>query len=53
MFATAPFCAGYAFHACRHAGAKIPAYLGLALAAAEVLLLTALVVVGLIASSTG
>ena len=53
MFASAPFCAGYALHACRHAGPKVAALVGLALALAEVLLLAALVVVAVLASATG
>jgi hypothetical protein len=41
-----PLCTGYAFHASRWAGARYPAYFGLALASVELLFLLTLMVVG-------
>ena len=52
IFASPPFCTGYAFHASRHARAKPAARVGLALAALQLLLLVALIVVGLIDPAT-
>jgi hypothetical protein len=40
---------GYAFHASRFATAKYPAYVGLALAGAELLLILAFMIIGAIA----
>jgi hypothetical protein len=44
MVASAPFCTGYALHACFHAKARIAARVGLALAAAELLFIVVLLV---------
>jgi hypothetical protein len=44
LLAGPPFSTGYAFHACRHAGPKLAACGGLALAVLELLALVALVI---------
>jgi hypothetical protein len=44
LFASPPFCTGYAFHASRHAGARFPAFVGFILAALELLILIVLMV---------
>jgi hypothetical protein len=46
LLASPPFTTGYAFHACRHAEAKVAARLGLVLAVVELLGLVTLMVVG-------
>lgn len=46
LVASPPFCTGYAFHACRYAKARYLARAGLVVAAFELLILVALMIVG-------
>jgi hypothetical protein len=48
MFASSPFCAGYAFHAARLGKATIPACAAVVVSMTEVLFLVSLLVVALI-----
>lgn len=48
-----PFCTGYAFHASRHARARLAARAGLALAGLELLILVALMIIGLFETDRG
>ena len=53
LFASPPFCTGYACHACRQAPARFAARAGLALAGAELFVLVALMVYGALAAVLG
>ena len=46
LFASPPFCTGYAFHACRRTQAGLVGYLGLAIALVELLVLVTLMIYG-------
>jgi hypothetical protein len=53
IFASPPFCTGYAFHACRSARAKLAARVGLVLAGIELLILVGLMIAGLFEIDAG
>jgi hypothetical protein len=48
LFASPPFCTGYAVHACARAKAKSAARVGLVLAGVELLVLVGLMIIGLL-----
>jgi hypothetical protein len=53
IFFSPPFCTGYAYHACRVAGARFAACAGLVVAGLELLVLVALMVIGALVAGMG
>jgi hypothetical protein len=53
LFASPPFCTGYAFNACRRARARLAARAGLVFAGVELLVLVALMVIGALEAAMG
>jgi hypothetical protein len=52
IFASPPFCTGYAYYASHYARARIAARVGLVLAGLELLALVALIIIGLLDAPT-